>query len=149
VGYRVRFPKAAKRYRSLTASLLGAALCVLFVSSRSDAECARYVAYRDQNSHQASGRLEVLDFGLIGKPRNAVPHDRPAAPKPCSGALCSGSPAVPWAPIHTIPERVNQWAFLDELIEADRSIFEPLDLSDSILSSSIFVDSIFHPPRSF
>ncbi len=142
------FLTTAKRYRSPTASLLVAAFCGLFVSSRSQAECARYVAYRDQNS-QTSGRLELLDFGLIGKPpRNAVPHDRPAAPKPCSGALCSGNPAVPWAPIHTIPERVNQWAFLDELIKADRSIIEPLDRSDFHLSSSIFVDSIFHPPRS-
>ena len=146
-GRQVREPLRINRtLQSLTtlAALLG---CGLFVTKPAQAECARYVTYHDQNSN-ISGRLELVNFGVPkSTPRNDAPVDRPARPRPCSGALCSGSPAVPWAPIHTIPERVNQWAFLDTIIDASRSVHEPLAHSSSNLIPTSYVDSIFHPPR--
>jgi hypothetical protein len=104
------------------------------------------VSYHDQKI-DLSGALELLDVEVIASKR-VVPISPPIErPKPCSGAMCSGNPAVPWAPIHTIPERVNQWALLEcmtpmivrgGVVQAHR---------ETILSPALLVRSIFHPPR--
>jgi hypothetical protein len=68
-------------------------------------------------------------------------------PMPCSGAFCSGKPAVPSMPASPAPARAPQWACQAEL--------PPLPSSEPLFDSSRDGDarpvrrppSIFHPPR--
>jgi hypothetical protein len=104
------------------------------------------VSYHDQKI-DLSGDLELLDVEVIA-PKRVVPISLPVErPKPCSGTMCSGNPAVPWAPIHTIPERVNQWALLESMTPVIGRRGFVLVHREAILSPSLLVCSIFHPPR--
>jgi hypothetical protein len=78
------------------------------------------------------------------------PHDEtpPSRPTPCSGALCSGNPAVP---LSTVPpvmtEGDGDWALsLRPPVLADPgSIARPVE--DAPLVRVDHPSSIFHPPR--
>jgi hypothetical protein len=125
-----------------------AALCALLslaaiAPSRVQAGCARHEGLLSpQSGHSA--HLDALD--RAGALSTAATPGAPR-PKPCSGVLCSGKPAVPPAPVLTIGSQPESWACpIDEIpaITTDSARMP----ADADLARPVRVGlPIFHPPR--
>ena len=91
--------------------------------------------------------VQLESLSLAGE-SPARPPAPPKLPTPCSGALCSGSPAVPHTPAPNVPQRAEPWGFLPAV---------PAAASEPGSTSSPFNDGplhpvhrglvVFHPPR--
>ena len=129
---------------------LGAILSLLMLlCAPAPAARAGCSAYYLHARTQAAAETFALD-PLILSGSVLPPHDEtpPSRPTPCSGALCSGNPAVP---LSTVPpvmtEGDGDWAIsLRPPVLADPgSIARPAE--DARLVPVDHPSSIFHPPR--
>ncbi len=92
-------------------------------------------------------RVDLLNLGgAVPAPSGRAPLDRPA---PCSGAFCSGNPAIPVPAVPSIPSLTHrELAIPDSLrLAANGESFRRL-LAHEPLRPVVFPCSIFHPPRS-
>jgi hypothetical protein len=129
---------------------LGAILALLMLLCASaPAARAGCSAHYLTSRAQAAAETFALDPLILSGPV-LPPHDEtlPSRPTPCSGALCSGKPAVP---LSTVPpvmtEGHGDWAIsLRPPVLADPgSIARPAE--DARLVPVDHPSSIFHPPR--
>ena len=107
----MRFRAPQGRYRSLPGVLIALAAVICAGSSRAEAGCSHYV-FAGRDGGGPSPRLEILDLDSAA---SSVPvaAQTPARPKPCSGAFCTGKPAIPApVPAASAPSRVEQWGEL-------------------------------------
>jgi hypothetical protein len=119
-------------------------LCAAAPSAR--AGCANhYLAVRTQQVAET----HALDPLLLS--RSALPSREglpPARPTPCSGAFCSGNPAVPpsTAPL-SLPEGDGHWAIslFPPAVADPGSLARPGE--DARLAPVNQPSSVFHPPR--
>jgi hypothetical protein len=119
-------------------------LCAPAPSTR--AGCVPY--YLTSRTHAAAETFALDPLILRGSV--LPPHDElpPLRPKPCSGALCSGNPAIPLSPASSVmTEGDGDWAIsLDPPLLADPgSIVRSVE--DVRLVAANHPSSIFHPPR--
>ena len=116
------------------------------VPSTARAGClAHYIAFRSPSA-ESLGQLEQLSLhGALATPEDNAPPERPA---PCTGALCSGNPALP---VSTVPSVLtsgaDQWAipaFPVALTDPHSIVLTPADASLFPIDGP---SAIFHPPR--
>jgi hypothetical protein len=106
---------------------------------------ARYLTSRAQAAAETSALDPLILSGWVLTPHDETP---PSRPTPCSGALCSGNPAVPPSTVPPVmPEGDGDWALsLCSPVLADPgSIARPAE--DARLVPVDDPSSIFHPPR--
>jgi len=101
----MRSQPSQRRFRCLSGVLLAlAAVCA--VPSKAEAGCSHYVVAGKSTEH-ALTQLDLFDRDSAPTP---VAAETPVPSKPCSGALCSGKPAVPMpVPVTPGTTRVEQW----------------------------------------
>lgn len=103
----MRSQPSQRRLRCLSGVLLAlAAACA--VPSKAEAGCSHYVI-AGKSSEYALTQLDLFDRDSAPTP---VAVETPVPSKPCSGAFCSGKPAVPIPiPVPVTPgtTRVEQW----------------------------------------
>jgi hypothetical protein len=119
------------------------ALAVLLCAwpSKADAGCSHYAV---ANTYSGSGQLDIFEHeGEIN-----VSSEAPAPPKPCSGALCSGKPAVPVpVPIAVGTTRADQWGLVDPRLPAPSELSRLFAYAERIVRAVIEGPSIERPPR--
>jgi hypothetical protein len=119
----------------------------IILPSEARAGCsAHYIVSPSRSSGELS-RLELLGHaGALATPQGETPTQPPA---PCSGALCSGNPALPLSTIPSdTPPVGGHWAILAfprTLIGPVPFLCLPVDVALRPIDHSC---SIFHPPRS-
>jgi hypothetical protein len=134
-------------FRQLVVLRAGAVLSLLalaLVAPRAaEAGCSHLVKSR-ADSVGISSLIEPLVGDVAGQLQESP---APASPRPCSGALCSGQPAVPAVPAGALSVQLDSWAW-----NALVSSWGLLDIS-SILSSHPSDPhpvrrniAVFHPP---
>jgi hypothetical protein len=104
-----------------------------------------HVTSRIQAAAEAFALDPLILSGSVLPPRDETP---PSRPTPCSGALCSGNPAVPLStgpPV--MAEGDGHWAisFHPPVVAEPGSIARPAE--DAHLVPVDHPSSIFHPPR--
>jgi hypothetical protein len=108
-----------------------------------EAGCAHGVTSRI-DSERLSSLIEPLMHDLSGQSEeDSVPPLR----RPCSGALCSGQPAVPAAPAGAIDRQPDSWAWNAPVpgLALMGAFFLSPETSD--LQSTHVAIAVFHPPR--
>jgi hypothetical protein len=133
-------------------SCVGALLALLAVAlaapGRSEAGCSHYVTVQGAPIPGLIG-LEIL--GVDGFAPSALGADAPAAPPqrpaPCSGVLCSGSPATPVIPAPSPTSRAELWGVLTALIPVARDETAHELPRDGRLRPVTGGSGVFHPPR--
>jgi len=133
-------------YRSGT-KLAGAVVwlltLVLSAPSAARADCSHGVTSRGDRAHQAGHVGDLF--------RRLAAHDQspqlPLPVRPCSGAFCSGEPAVPGIPPGSLERLVDSWVWSASVFGMKATAYSfsfarcadahPLDLARAI----------FHPPR--
>jgi hypothetical protein len=88
--------------------------------------------------------LESLMADPAGR-RDPLPV--PPAPRPCSGAWCSGQPAVPAVPPSTVAGRLGTWAWFVPVPREASGDFSILTAENSPLRPLRRGNDVFHPPR--
>lgn len=119
----------------------------VFTPQTAYARCSHYARPETSEPGSILG-LELLEridalSGMTPLPEPAVP----SRPTPCSGAMCSGLPAVPSSSASPEPQTVGFWAILtapDGLATLE-SVDSPFDEETPSLAHSGC--SVFHPPR--
>jgi hypothetical protein len=127
-----------------TAAFLTLAALTVFAPTSAEAGCKSHRATLTGRPAFA-GLSELWDVGAASDPATPVPVDAPA---PCTGAFCSGSPAVPVAPVVAPIVGHGQWAILVVRPDARELSSEPLPYDESEFLPSHCGLSVFHPPRS-
>jgi hypothetical protein len=131
----------------LTGALLMLLAFGLVAPPRAQAGCSHYVTSRSQAAG-VEAQLELLSLvGTLAPHHDKAPTNTPERHIPCTGAMCSGNPAVPLAPVSTEVQRVGQWAMCAFPAPPSGPGSVLARLEDSLLSPSPIVCSIFHPPR--
>lgn len=87
---RMRLRPAKCEFRTGTGTSIALAVLLCAWPSNADAGCSHNVVAKN-DSGQIAHRLDIIE--LEGRVNDS--SEVPAQPKPCSGALCSGNPAVP------------------------------------------------------
>jgi hypothetical protein len=91
--------------------------------------------------------IDLLRLDRAGQLAAADLTEKPRVPKPCSGAMCSGRPAIPVSPAPPQFLRIGLWVILDLAL----SVAAPEEIDSREDQSRIcpirFSLSIFHPPR--
>lgn len=129
---------------------LGAILSLLMLlcapASSARAGCsAHYVTSRTHVAAETTVLDPLILSGSVLPPGEQTP---PVRPTPCSGALCSGNPAVP---LSSAPPVMTQghgdWAIslVAPVLADPGSVARPVE--DARLVRSNNSPSIFHPPR--
>jgi hypothetical protein len=137
--------------RGLLASTRMVALFVLLIGGvvrpqAARAGCAGHYVRDRLNSQENLAQLDLLGLdGIIPALPGKEPLDRP---KPCSGAFCSGHPAVPFPAVPPLPSHFRgELALADSLrLAADCGRFRRIP-ADEPLRPAVFPCSVFHPPR--
>ncbi|MGC8641723.1 MAG: hypothetical protein ACP5XB_17795 [Isosphaeraceae bacterium] len=137
--------------RGLLASSRIAAIFALLIGGivwpqTARAGCSGHYINSRSGSPDSLARLELLG---LDEHVPALPAKSPnQRPKPCSGAFCSGHPAVPVPAVPPLPSHIRgELALPDSLrLAADRGRFGHL-LTNEPLRPALFPSSIFHPPR--
>jgi hypothetical protein len=98
------------------------------------------------NSRSDSARHETIDRlsrDLAGQPQNA-----PIAPRPCSGAFCTGQPGTPAVPASAFDGTVDSWAWCawNPTVVLTPSSF--LAIQPGTPEPTRRASGVFHPPRS-
>jgi hypothetical protein len=119
-------------------------LCAAAPSTRAGC-AAHYLTLRTQGAAETFALDPLFMSGSVLPPHDELP---PLRPTPCSGALCSGNPAVP---LSTVPpvmtEGDGDWAISlrPPVLAEPGSIARPAE--DARLVPVVHPSSIFHPPR--
>jgi hypothetical protein len=79
-----------------------------------EAGCSHLVTSRTDR-HESSALTESLLHDLAA-PSDPLPV--PSRPRPCSGAFCSGQPAVPTVPVGVTDGRIASWAWFASMPES-------------------------------
>lgn len=132
-----------------TAALLALAALAVIAPTPAQAGCKGHAVALTPGPGFA-GLDELWNAGALADldqpgPTWPIPIDAPA---PCSGAFCSGSPAVPVAPSVAPIEDLGSWAILIDRPDACELSSQPLPFDESQLLPSSAGLSVFHPPRS-
>lgn len=129
---------------------LGAILSLLMLlcgpSPAVRAGCSdHYLTSRRQAAAEVFALDRLILSGSVLPPLDETP---PARPTPCSGALCSGNPAVPLSTVPTVmTEGDGDWAIsLRPPVFADPGSIAR-SAEDARLVPIDYPSSIFHPPR--
>lgn len=136
----------------MTARRLGAILSLLTVCalapSTADAGCSNHYVKFKTWSNADLADLEPLGF-LDGRERGPLQDEPPSdAPKPCTGALCSGNPATPGSTVPLVsPSVFGQWAMPALETRPAPPWASALSLEDAASRPVGRALSIFHPPR--
>ena len=127
-----------------TTALLALAFLAVIAPTSAEAGCARH-AVAEARGLAFAGLNELLDLETHAEHGLPSPVDAPA---PCSGAFCSGSPAVPPAPLVAPIESPTSWAILIDRPDAHELSSLPLPFDESRFLPTFHGLSVFHPPRS-
>jgi hypothetical protein len=139
----MRDPHPTPLARSWTVAALTLLAVVALAPGPARAACGRYGVPGSWVSAGAALFDSLAEAGALAeRPNSPAP-----APRPCSGALCSGNPAPPLAPTTIEPRTVESWAWL-----ADEPAPAPIDSRPRIIDEFVGLPttsppSIFHPPR--
>lgn len=122
------------------------ASCLLAPTSAS-AACGDHAEARSLPAREV-GFVTLLELADAGLSRKDPGLDLPAGrSKPCTGAMCSGHPAVPLSPMLTLPSPLEHWAWLSpEPKLGDFGSFAAPTGELELVPSEI-QPSVFHPPR--
>jgi hypothetical protein len=71
----------------------------------------------------------------------------PGRPRPCTGEMCSGRPAIPLAPAPAEIRFVGSWAILTVVTRIEPPVRAETLLDDEDIRPALGPSSIFHPPR--
>ncbi|WP_145952160.1 hypothetical protein [Paludisphaera borealis] len=131
-----------------TTALLALAALAVIAPTAAQAGCKGHAVARTHEFGFA-GLDALRDVGALADlaqpgPAKPIPVD---APVPCSGAFCSGSPAVPATPLIVPIEDLGVWATLIDQPEAPELSSQPLPFDESRILPSFCGLSVFHPPR--
>jgi hypothetical protein len=145
---RMRLRPANCDFRAAAGASIALAVLVCAWPSRADAGCSHYVVAKNDAGQIAMG-LPIFDLvgggGLVGG--GEVSGEAPARPKPCSGALCSGKPAVP------VPVPIAVFRPVEAVVPrppappAPRPTVQLLAYTERIVRAVIERPSIERPPR--
>jgi hypothetical protein len=125
------------------AALLAPAILGLIAPAVAQAGCH---GRRSVSTEAPRAAAMLVDLGLIGGSLDPASSGEDAGP-PCTGAFCSGSPAVP--PPIVPPILVDgSWAVLIGRIGRREADSRPVVPEESRLLPARRALSIFHPPRS-
>jgi hypothetical protein len=112
------------------------------------AGCAHYVTSRSQVANRAA-QLELLSLAdALTSVGAEIPTNQPQPSKPCTGAMCSGNPAIPLVPASSEAPRNSQWAVCEFAAPAQMWGLRASLLPDPLGRPAPVICSIFHPPRS-
>jgi hypothetical protein len=137
---------AQRGFRTLPSVLIALAVVAGAAPSRTLAGCAHYVVSAN-TSTQSLNQLEILDQGTALH-AVALKSQLPARPRPCSGALCSGKPAVPVPPPGVAGSlRVEQWGDLLAPRPLEPGPARALAHREGIVHPLVEGSSIERPPR--
>lgn len=119
--------------------------CLVVVPEAAVAGCpSHYVPTISLSTGSGLG-LEMLNRS--GEPAVAGVAETPRAPKPCTGSMCSGRPAVPVSPAPSPVLRIGLWAILEiatTIGPPERTGSLP---GDGKACPTRLAIAIFHPPR--
>lgn len=131
---------------------LGATLLLLtlgaVLATPAQAGCSSHYTTSELNrqSHENPSGFELLSrAGAIPSPENEPVPNRP---KPCTGALCSGAPALPTSALPALsPFGVEHWAALPLVVSPSHFGTHAYPPFDEGLNPVEFCATVFHPPR--
>lgn len=137
---------ASRPVRPGSHAVLGASIALTALlcawPSRANAGCARYAVARNDSGPLAQQFTLLEDLGEVDGPGRV-----PVRPKPCSGAYCSGRPAVP-APVSLTTLRTTDAVAAWLLAPPDpRAKGRPLAHAERNVRAVIEGTSILRPPR--
>jgi hypothetical protein len=133
-----------KQLVSLPAGAVGLLLAlVLLAPPGAEGSCSHLVKSRT-DSGRLSSLIDPLVHDLAGESAG-IPT--PVPPCPCSGAFCSGQPAIPAVPAGFFDGRIDSWALYASApgleLTAASSLFEEANEIHTIRQPL----DVFHPPR--
>ncbi|HEX8204001.1 MAG TPA: hypothetical protein VF590_26230 [Isosphaeraceae bacterium] len=121
--------------------------CGLCRPSEARAACGDHVIVVFAHARGATS----FDPRLLGGPMPRAADRSPAIPsgrpRPCSGALCSGQPAIPLVPASTIADRIEGWAYEIPCPGPRDPAAVRVTPDEDHLRPSHRGPSVFHPPR--
>jgi hypothetical protein len=127
--------------------LAGAALTLLVLVTLApgiaEAGCSHSVTSRADSERLSSLIAPLLD-DVAGHSED-LPV--PPSPRPCSGALCSGLPAVPAVPAGVIDVQAESWAWNAPVLGLASIGTSFLSTEPSDLQPKHRAITVFHPPR--
>jgi hypothetical protein len=114
----------------------------LLAPSSVEGSCSHLVTSRTDPGRLS--QIESLVHDLAGESAG-IPN--PLPPRPCSGALCTGQPAVPAVPAGFFDGRIDTWAWHASVpvlaLIGDSFLFAETNELQPIRQSL----DVFHPPR--
>jgi hypothetical protein len=117
----------------------------LFAPPIAQAGCSHLVT-SDHERRSASSLFDAVMPDLAG-PTDA--HPMPPLRRPCSGAGCSGQPAVPAVPIALSDRQVEPWAWFVSVPNPGSFDSARLVAETDVLRPLRRGNDVFHPPRGF
>ena len=131
--------------RTLAGACVVLLASAILAPSPAEAGCSHDVISVNTRGTMRTSQLDILN--PIGSPSNPIATHPPSRPRPCSGALCSGKPAVPPVPVVSTETQGEQWG---ELLSPPAALVEEgrwLDRAKSFLQPVLQGPSIDRPPR--
>jgi hypothetical protein len=138
-------PSPWHRFVSQTGAAATLLALGLFAPPIANAGCSHLVT-SENNRTGASSLIGSVMHDLAG-PSDSLPLTPPG--RPCSGAWCSGQPAVPPVPIAPEDRQVEPWACfvpVQDVGSVDSSLFLAAKGALRPLRGG---NDVFHPPRGF
>ena len=105
--------------------------------------CSHLVTSRTDR-HGSSALTESLLYDLAAP---SVPLPIPSGPRPCSGAFCSGQPAVPAVPAGVTDGRIVSWAWCSGMPSPTSNGTSFLSEETSDPQTIHRLIAVFRPPR--
>jgi hypothetical protein len=126
-------------------ALLASLAWILVDLEAATADCSSH--YTPTISLATNSAINPGAPGLIGERTGTDPAPNPGGPRPCTGSMCSGRPALPVSPAPTSTLRIGFWAIL----ELGSAVASP-EPADSLpfagrICPTWCAASVFHPPR--
>src|SRR5262249_51351956 len=124
----------------------GALLALLsggFVSAPAQAGCS----YGVRSHTEAAGMSAHLELLVDYEASMAMQGEPVRRPAPCSGAMCSGEPGIPRAPVRSLQLSSDPCAILELPIRTSASGPTEAAFLDSALRPIHWSPAIFHPPE--
>ncbi len=139
----MRLRPSQRGFGTVAGTSIALAVWLCAWTSTADAGCSHYVVV-GTHSRPLTYQLDLFERG----DGFDVSNEAPAHPKPCSGALCSGKPAVPVpVPIAVGTTRADQWGAVVPRPPAPRATGQLLAYAERIVRAVIEGPSIERPPR--
>ncbi len=141
----MRLRPSQRGFPTVAGTSIALAMLVCVWTSKAEAGCSHYVVAKT-HSRQLAHQLDIFEIDR-GVGVN-VSSEAPARPKPCSGAFCSGKPAVPVpVPITVGTTRSDQWGAVVPRPPAPCATGQFLAYAERIVRAVIEGPSIERPPR--